>query len=406
MRRRFIVVGALNLLLSPFLLIFVVVHFLLRNAEEFHSKRNYLGPRDWTPLARWRFREYNELAHRFDARINRSYKSADSYIVQFPTPSVLNLVARCASFVAGALVAVLLLFSMLDEHLLLSVSFGGKNLLWFLAIFSTLLAISRSLIPQSQYDRVHTPAVEMRKVFECTHFLPDAWKGRAESFDVRDSFLALYPYKAILVLQEIVSIVVTPFILMLYLPRCAGEIVDFVQAHSTAIKGLGHICTFALFDFERHGDPCFGALRAAGGDASSGDGVDGDGIGASERGEKCEGGGAAQLRGRADGASSGAFMRSGFIRGKMEKSLIGFAEAHPGWRPNAEGVEMLASLYASRSEALAAAQGEPLTRSLPSPSDALSPHARTAVGGGGAGEARPLESSQWRLEQIAAQSRR
>ena len=57
------------------------------------------------------------------------------------------------------------------------------------------------LVPQSQYDRVHTPAVEMRKVFECTHFLPDAWKGRAESFDVRDSFLALYPHKAILVLQ-------------------------------------------------------------------------------------------------------------------------------------------------------------------------------------------------------------
>ena len=61
---------------------------------------------------------------------------------------MLNLVARCASFIAGAIVAVLLLFSMLDEHLLLSVSFGGKNLLWFLAIFSTLLAISRSLIPQ------------------------------------------------------------------------------------------------------------------------------------------------------------------------------------------------------------------------------------------------------------------
>jgi hypothetical protein len=50
--------------------------------------------------------------------------------------------------------------------------------LWFLAIFSTLLAISRSMVPQSQYDRVHTPSVEMRSVFECTHFMPNAWKVR------------------------------------------------------------------------------------------------------------------------------------------------------------------------------------------------------------------------------------
>lgn len=202
---------------------------------------------------------------------------------------------------------------------------------------------------------------------------------------------------------------------MLYLPRCAGEIVEFVQAHSTPIKGLGHICTFALFDFERHGDPRFGALRAAGGSGggpSSPDDTDGDAVGADKRGEEGEGGGAAQSvsqpRGRADGTSPSlrARMRPGFMRGKMEKSLIGFAEAHPGWRPNAEGVEMLASLSASRSEALAAAQAEPLARSLPPPHEALSPHARTAVDSGDAGEARFLESSQWRLEQIAAQSRR
>lgn len=107
LRRRFIVVGALNLLLSPFLLIFVIVHFLLRNAEEFHSKRNYLGPRDWSPLARWRFREYNELAHRFDARINRSYKPADRYIVQVCTRNL------CAASLFTMLISHLLLISLL-----------------------------------------------------------------------------------------------------------------------------------------------------------------------------------------------------------------------------------------------------------------------------------------------------
>ena len=123
------------------------------------------------------------------------------------------------------------------------------------------------------------------------------------------------------------SIVVTPFILMFYLPRSAAAIVDFVREHSTHIDGLGHICSFALFDFERHGDPIYSALHSGG----------------------VSGGGSSSSGGSGGAVVSPSSARGGgFIRGKMEKSFIGFAEAHPDWRPDLAGREMLESLSLSK----------------------------------------------------------
>ncbi len=68
LRRRFWWFGILNLCLMPFVLPFLVVYFVFKHAEEFQSKRDYLGPRKWSPLALWRFREFNELPHVLERR--------------------------------------------------------------------------------------------------------------------------------------------------------------------------------------------------------------------------------------------------------------------------------------------------------------------------------------------------
>ena len=78
--------------------------------------RHYLGPRQWGPLALWTFREFNELPHVFERRLSASYAPAEAYMRHFSRPLVTAL-ARCVSFVAGALVAVLLLLTLFDESI-------------------------------------------------------------------------------------------------------------------------------------------------------------------------------------------------------------------------------------------------------------------------------------------------
>lgn len=52
-----------NLLLSPFLIAFLLIYFFLRNGEAFYHHPSSLGARRWSALAKWRLREFNELPH-------------------------------------------------------------------------------------------------------------------------------------------------------------------------------------------------------------------------------------------------------------------------------------------------------------------------------------------------------
>lgn len=55
--------AVVNLALAPFLLIFLLIYFFLRNAERFYHSPSSLGARRWSPLASWRLREFNELPY-------------------------------------------------------------------------------------------------------------------------------------------------------------------------------------------------------------------------------------------------------------------------------------------------------------------------------------------------------
>ncbi len=125
LRMRFIFMGMLQLVLVPFLLLFMIMHYFLQHAQDWYASRcdqlsfvschrhrigcmraglvchfprsvslmicntlklilavlrTYLGPREWTLLATWSFREFNELVHFFERRMEGSYECATAYL--------------------------------------------------------------------------------------------------------------------------------------------------------------------------------------------------------------------------------------------------------------------------------------------------------------------------------------
>jgi autophagy-related protein 9 len=60
--------------------------------------------------------------------------------------------------------------------------------------------------------------------------------------------------KIALFVQEIASVLVTPFVLWYSLPECASAVVDFFREFTVHVDGLGYVCSFGVFDFARHGD--------------------------------------------------------------------------------------------------------------------------------------------------------
>lgn len=187
-----------------------------------------LSRRQWSPLALWQFREYNELPHIFEQRINHSISPANRYIALFHN-TYLEIVARCVAYICGAFVATLLLVSVLSEDSLLYIHIGEHNLLWYLGIFSATYAVSRSFIPDDSKAR-EAPDELMKEICTHTHIFPEKWVQRPSSSEVKEELCYLFQYKVQIFLMEMLSVLLTPLVLCYSLPPSAEAVLEFIRS--------------------------------------------------------------------------------------------------------------------------------------------------------------------------------
>lgn len=63
------------------------------------------------------------------------------------------------------------------------------------------------------------------------------------------------------ILEELLSPIVTPFILIFLLRNKSLEIIDFFRNFTVEVVGVGDICSFAQMDIRRHGNPLVSSGR-------------------------------------------------------------------------------------------------------------------------------------------------
>lgn len=193
--------AVINAIFAPFIVLYLLFYSFFRYFEEYHKNPSTLGSRQYTQLARWKLREFNELPHLFRRRCHNSYPFAHRYIDQFPKERIAivarsvilssNAIAACSlplcrfvSFVAGSFTAVLLLASVIDPDLFLHFDISPqRNVLFYIGIFGAITAVARGMVPDEQ--QVFEPEILLRGVIEHTHYLPEHWKGRFHSAEVR-----------------------------------------------------------------------------------------------------------------------------------------------------------------------------------------------------------------------------
>ncbi|KAF9558941.1 autophagy protein atg9 [Mortierella alpina] len=291
LRRRFQFMGLATLLFSPLISIYLILYFFFRYFEEYHKNPSSIGTRQYTPIAKWKFKEFNELPHLFESRINASYPLAMKYINQFPKEKTI-LICRFVAFISGSFAAVLALMTIFDQELLLGLEITSeKTVFFYLGVFGTIMAVSRGMIPDQTES--FDPELLLRGVVEHTHYMPNEWRDKLHTDEVRKQFAMLFEYNAVLFLLEFMSLVLTPLILWLSLPGCSEKVIDFFREFTVHVDGVGYVCSFAVFDFKRHGNVKYGAPAAATTD---------------ERYVSNE--------------------------GKMEKSFLNFKQNNPDWEPN------------------------------------------------------------------------
>lgn len=98
--------------------------------------------------------------------------------------------SRFVSFIAGSFAAVLILASVLDPDLVLHFEITPhRTVLFYITLFGTILAVARGMVPED--NMVFDPEALLKGVVHYTHYLPEEWKNKMHSQQVRLSFLHL-----------------------------------------------------------------------------------------------------------------------------------------------------------------------------------------------------------------------
>ncbi|CAI8608064.1 unnamed protein product [Vicia faba] len=168
---------------------------------------------------------------------------------QFPSP----ITSVIVKFIIAA---VLIIIAFLEESLLEGHIFG-RNLLWYAAVFGTITAISRVAIVNELL--VIDPGGGMSMLVQLTHYVPKRWRGKQSTETVRTEFETLFQYTGMMLLEEMASNFLTPYLLLFVVPKRVDDILQFIADFTVHVESVGHVCSFSVFDFQKHGNSSYGS---------------------------------------------------------------------------------------------------------------------------------------------------
>ena len=237
LKKRIIVLAVVNLILLPFLVVFVALYAIFRYGEQFYKDPSSVGARQWSPAARWYFRDYHEMPHVFEERLRLSSRFAKHYTKQFAAGATEGL-ARAVAFIIGSIVVWLLTLSLINEHVLLSLDISpGKSVLWWITVLSGAWVVCRSLL---QAQHVFYPRDALQTVKELVRHLPSHFMENPGGRNTLRHFNHLFPLRVLLLIQEFAGLLVTPWILLRRVYPNAERIVQVYQDNTRYDELRGH----------------------------------------------------------------------------------------------------------------------------------------------------------------------
>ena len=181
----------------------------------------------------------------------------------FRKPSALSIATgRLLVFISGSLGTLLLAFAAINDAILLHVKIYNWNLLWYAGVLGASFSIGKGMLPKAtspysghfRRNLVDDMNSELEKIATHTHYFPDEWRGKACEDSTKNSFSAMFRYKAAHFASEVLSIIVAPLILCISLPRCADRLCSFVRDSKLEVPGVGDVVGYSTFDFDAFED--------------------------------------------------------------------------------------------------------------------------------------------------------
>ncbi|CAL8095210.1 unnamed protein product [Calicophoron daubneyi] len=236
------ILGIVNIVVAPTIWLFQILSLLCSVAGRLRYNPSSLFGRQWSAYARCYLRHYNELPHQFLVRMGQAYEPACKYLSCFASRKRVML-AETAAFVFGSLTLALFLMGTIQEKV---ITLPGCTAIILTGGLLTKAALKLAPIQPV----VESPRSLFIDVLQHTHRAKEHWIAQSGTHQVLKEFTQLFQYQHLGYLNELISPVVTPIILLFFVPFYALKIVDFLRNYSSFDKMTGYVCTFSLLELE------------------------------------------------------------------------------------------------------------------------------------------------------------
>nr|KAG5693795.1 hypothetical protein BaRGS_029425 [Batillaria attramentaria] len=206
---RILWIGLANLVFSPVVFVWQIIYSFFRYAELIKRQPSIFGSRKWNVM-----------------------------------------------FFAGAILAVLVCLTIVDEDVL-----NVEHVLTIITVCGLIMTVCKGLIPDEHI--VYSPELLLRNVAMAIHYMPNNWAGHAHTARIRDEFSMLFQFKIVYIIEELLSPLVTPFILIFSLRPRSLALIDFFRRFTVDVIGVGDVCSFAQMDVKKHGNAQVGGAPTA-----------------------------------------------------------------------------------------------------------------------------------------------
>jgi hypothetical protein len=220
LRRRVVICCLLYLLISPFVVMYIVGYYIVNYLEQIRQHPLWLFQRRWNRLAYCCLRYYNELLHLFERRLEGSQENVDNILKLTPPNPVVVLITRLIRLVVGTLLTVLLVIGIVNSDVITSSSIYGYPLLSLMGILGLIFFIPDWVGRITKVHHIQDIDENLRDI-----------ESRL-GINTVDTIRSMYQYRLIVFIVEVISISLSPIYLLLNYRNITNCIVDFFIEHT------------------------------------------------------------------------------------------------------------------------------------------------------------------------------
>ena len=229
----------------PLIIVFITFYNLFNYGEQFYNKPDLFISKNFTRIAKIKYRNYNELTHKFDERMERLNNLTKRYSNAFKN-KILEAVLKLVIFVFSSLFMTLLILTVINDNVLTKLNIlASKNVLWFFGISGSIIAIFRSIVNSKSKENPVDIMEEISKEIIVDNNIIE----NANMSVIKNKFLEQYNFKIIQIFYDILWTMVMP-IQLWSISYDTKYIVGYIKCISSNNSKIGITCVFSDFNSE------------------------------------------------------------------------------------------------------------------------------------------------------------